>query len=97
MLTVTYRGPTNTRGARMECKGALGKVSVPWDHALNARGMAECAVHAYLAKHEEGARGTWLVAEGYGGWVAVRVGVGGALVAPFQVMAPWDVQVQVRS
>lgn len=99
MLTITYRGPTDHKVARMECKGYMGKVSVPWDHALNPRDMAERAVRAYLAKYDdEGPRGTWIVADNDAhGWVAVRVGVGSALVMPFRAVAPWDVQVQVRS
>lgn len=97
MLTITYRGPTNTRGARMVCKGHQGQVTLAWDYAGSARDNAHAAVRAYLAKHDdEGvARGTWVVAEDdASGWVAVRVG---AMGDQHVAVAPWDVDVQVRS
>lgn len=49
-IRTRYHGPTNTRGSRISAKCGAGRVSVPYDHALNLYDNHAAAARALLAK-----------------------------------------------
>lgn len=49
-IITKYLGPTNTRGSRISAKAAAGRVSVPYDHALNIEGNHTAAAQALADK-----------------------------------------------
>ena len=56
-IVTKYRGATNTRGSRVSAQADAGRISVPWDHALNADENHVAAARAYAVKF--GWSGTW--------------------------------------
>lgn len=61
-IRTRYAGPTNTRGSRIIVTedrwgdDAPRRVTVGWDHALNATQNHAAAAQAWLDKHNAGAR-----------------------------------------
>ena len=49
-IVTRYHGPTNTRGSRVSAKCAGGRVSVPYDHELNAGDNHAAAAASLAAK-----------------------------------------------
>ena len=49
-IVTKYHGPTNTRGSRISAKCAGGRVSVPYDYALNNDQSHAAAAAALAAK-----------------------------------------------
>lgn len=45
-IQTTFRGPTNTRGARIVAQADAGRLNVPWDYSQS---VAENHRHAALA------------------------------------------------
>lgn len=49
-IVTRYHGPTDTRGSRVSARCAAGRVTVPWDHALDVPGNHAAAVAALVRK-----------------------------------------------
>ena len=49
-IRTRYHGPTNTRGSRISAQCAAGKISVSYDHALNADDNRKAAARALRDK-----------------------------------------------
>lgn len=49
-ITTTYHGSTNTRGSRVSAKCEAGRLSLPWDHALDSEGNHKAAAQALIKK-----------------------------------------------
>lgn len=56
-IVTRYAGPTNHRGSRIIVTSQAGRMTVPWDHALNADRNHAAACEAYAAK--QGWDGMW--------------------------------------
>lgn len=57
-IETEYRGPTETRGSRIIVRAEVGRMSVPWDYALNVEANHDAAARAFIAKW--GWHGTWI-------------------------------------
>lgn len=44
-ITTKYLGPTDTKGGRIVARHGPSKISVPWDHSINAEGNHIAAAH----------------------------------------------------
>lgn len=49
-IQTTYKGPTNARGSRIIAVCDAGRITVSYDHALNADGNHRAAALALCAK-----------------------------------------------
>ena len=49
-IVTKYHGPTNTRGSRISAKAEAGRISVSYDHALNASENHRAAAQALADK-----------------------------------------------
>jgi hypothetical protein len=49
-ITTTYHGPTNTRGSRITAKADAGRITVSWNHALDAEANHVAAAAALQEK-----------------------------------------------
>jgi hypothetical protein len=49
-IVTKYHGPTNTRGSRISASCAAGRISLAYDHALNADGNHDAAALALINK-----------------------------------------------
>ena len=53
-ITTRYAGPSDSRGSRVIAKCDAGRITVPWDHALNApdnHAAAALQLHHKLGWH----------------------------------------------
>jgi len=49
-IVTAYHGPTNTRGSRVSAKCDAGRLSLPWDDALDSEGNHKAAARALITK-----------------------------------------------
>jgi hypothetical protein len=49
-IFTAYHGPTNTRGSRVSAKCEAGRLSLPWDDALDSEGNHKAAAQALIKK-----------------------------------------------
>lgn len=49
-IQTKYHGPTDARGSRVSARCEAGRITVPWDHALNSCQNHESACLALLQK-----------------------------------------------
>jgi hypothetical protein len=55
-IETRYAGPTNHRGARIIVRAQAGRMTVSWDHALNAEQNHLAAARAFAKKWGWGGR-----------------------------------------
>lgn len=60
-IETEYRGPTNTRGSRIIARAQAGRISVPYDHALDFDENHDAAARALVVKL--GWLGSWVGAQ----------------------------------
>ena len=70
-IVIKYAGPTNSRGSRWIATCAAGKITVPYDYALDTQGNAKAAVQALCQKLGWTGRTFHLGQLHCGQWVAV--------------------------
>lgn len=58
-IVTKYHGPTNYRGSRISAKAEAGRVSLPYDHALDAGDNHKKAAQALADRYG------WTVEKGY--------------------------------
>lgn len=56
-ITTKYRGPTNSRGSRIIVRAQAGRMTVPWDHALDVEENHDAAARAFIARWGWGSDG----------------------------------------
>ena len=61
-IETEYRGPTNTRGSRIIARAQAGRISVPYDHALD-----------FVENHYAAARALVVKLGWLGSWVGAQV------------------------
>lgn len=49
-IITTYKGPTNTRGARILARCEAGSITISWDHAQSSEGNHRAAAEALKQK-----------------------------------------------
>jgi hypothetical protein len=70
-IQTTYKGPTDSRGARILAKADAGSATVAWDHALGILENHLAAAMALVAKL--GWDGLWIEGSVGDGYVFVRL------------------------
>ena len=71
-IVTEYRGPTNTRGSRIIVRAEAGRMTIPWDHALNPDENHRRAVETFARNWSWDGR--WVCGHVWRGVVAVCVG-----------------------
>ena len=71
MIEVTFKGPTDFKGARWQARGFCGRVTISQDYALDGSKNALAAARAYAAKHLDGCRVVTMGESIHGGYVFV--------------------------
>ncbi len=57
-IETEYKGPTNTRGARIIARAQAGLMNVPWNYALSVEENHDAAMRAFVVKW--GWHGSWV-------------------------------------
>ena len=70
IISMAYKGPTDTKGARITINGAAHRMVVPWNYALDTGANYRAALNAFLIEH--GVRGEWYGSDTTGGVLWVR-------------------------
>ena len=59
-ITTEYKGPTNHRGSRIIVRAQAGRMTVPWDHALDVAENHRAAAMMFVAKWDWGEPSDWV-------------------------------------
>jgi hypothetical protein len=64
-ITTKYLGPTNHRGARVVAKSQAGRMTIHWDHALDAVDNHRNAARALAEHYGWTDHGKWVAGASY--------------------------------